>query len=107
MKVAALQMAMRLQGGASAELCANTGRCSREENRAGGGVGGVGRPRPRLQTQHRLGSGLDHDLVHLIDFDRAVLQLDGDNGRTLGRRNGESVYLFSGPIVNWLQTTSI
>ena len=40
MKVAALQMAMRLQGGASAELCANTGRCSREENRAGGGVGG-------------------------------------------------------------------
>ena len=42
MKVAALQMAMRLQGGASAELCANTGRCSREENRAGGGVGGGG-----------------------------------------------------------------
>lgn len=35
MKIAALQMAMRAQDGASAELCANTGRCSSEENRAG------------------------------------------------------------------------
>lgn len=35
MKIAALQMSMRAQGGASAELCANTGRCSSEENRAG------------------------------------------------------------------------
>ena len=35
MKIAALQMAIRAQGGASAELCANTGRCSSEENRAG------------------------------------------------------------------------
>lgn len=103
MKIAALQMAMRAQGGASAELRANTGRCSSEESRErGAGLG------PRLQIQHWLsGSGLDHGLVHLIDCDRAALQLDGDNGRTLWRRNGESVYLFSGAIVNWLQTTSI